>query len=97
MLSLDKEVENLNLDKVTLELVGLMHQHDSNALIHEEKQRLNRLEKEEVVPRYRSTSPPYYRQEHEDEELEKITKNFEPQIHYVVEQKATTQGIKMSK
>jgi hypothetical protein len=34
---------------------------------------------------------------HGDEELEERAQNFEPQIHYVVEQKATTQGIKMSK
>ncbi len=34
-----------------------MHQHDSNALIHEEEQRLNRSEKEKVVLRYKSTSP----------------------------------------
>jgi len=52
--------------------------------------------REEVVPRYKSTSPPYY-QEHENEELEERAQNFEPRIHYVVEQEATTQGIKMSK
>jgi hypothetical protein len=33
----------------------------------------------------------------EDKELEKRAPNFEPYIHYVVEQKIATQGIKMSK
>jgi hypothetical protein len=55
------------------------------------------LEREEIMPRYESVSPPYYQGEHEDQELEERTQNFEPQIHYVVEQKATTQDIKMSK
>jgi hypothetical protein len=37
-----------------------MQQHDFDALIHEEEQRLNMSEREEVVPRYKTTSPPYY-------------------------------------
>jgi len=38
----------------------------------------------------RSISPPYYRKDHENEEFEQKVQNFEPPIHYVVEQKATT-------
>jgi hypothetical protein len=53
-------------------------QHDFDVPIHGEEQRLNMLEKEEVVPRYKSTSPPYYQEEHEDEELEKRVQNFQP-------------------
>jgi len=51
-------------------------QHDFDDPIHGEEQRLNMLEKEEVVPRYKSTSPPYYQEEHEDEELEKKSSKF---------------------
>jgi hypothetical protein len=54
-------------------------------LIYEEEQRFNMLEKEEVIPRYRSTSCPYYRKDHENEEFERRAQNFEPSIHYVVE------------
>jgi hypothetical protein len=43
------------------------------------------LKREEVVPRYRSTSSPYYREDHENEEFEERIQNFEPSIHYVVE------------
>jgi hypothetical protein len=46
--------------------------------------------REEVVPRYKSASPPYYQEEHENEEIEERAQNFEPRIHYVVEQEATT-------
>jgi hypothetical protein len=49
------------------------------------------LEREEVVPRYKSISLLYYQEEHEDEKLEERAQNFEPHIHYVLEQKATTQ------
>jgi hypothetical protein len=52
---------------------------------------------EEVVPRYRLVSPPYYWEEYEDEEFEQKTYNFELPFHYVVEQKAIIQGIEMSK
>ncbi len=55
------------------------------------------LEREEVVPRYRSTSPPYYRKDHDNKEFEQKVQNFEPSIHYVVEQEVATQGIKMSR
>jgi hypothetical protein len=43
-----------------LESASLMQQHDSNVLIHEEKQRLDMSKWEEVVPRYISISPFYY-------------------------------------
>jgi hypothetical protein len=74
----------------------LRQQHDFDVLIHEKEHGLNSLEREEVVPRYKFVSPPYY-QEHEDEELEKKAQNFEPHTHYVVEQKVATQDIKISK
>jgi hypothetical protein len=44
------------------------------------------LEREEVVSRCRSTSPPYYQKDHENEELEQRVQNSKPLIHYVVEQ-----------
>ncbi len=74
-----------------------MQQHDFDALIHGKEQTLNKLEREEVLPRYKFASPPYYKKEHEDEKLKKIAQNFEPHIHFVVEQEAITQGIKMSR
>jgi hypothetical protein len=43
------------------------------------------LKREEVVPRYNSISPPYYRKDHENEEFEQKAQNFEPSIHNVVE------------
>jgi hypothetical protein len=43
-----------------LESTNLMQQHNFDVLIQEEEHRLNRLEKEEMVPRYISVSPPYY-------------------------------------
>ncbi len=52
-------------------------------------------EREEIVPRYRSISPPYYRNGRENEEFEQGAQNFEPFIHYVVKQEATTQDIRM--
>ncbi len=55
------------------------------------------LEKEEVVLKYRSISPLYYREGQENEEFEQITYNFEPFIHYIVEQETATQGIRISK
>jgi hypothetical protein len=57
-----------------LESTNLMQQHDSNALIHEEKQRFNKLKRGEVMPRYRFASPPYYQEKHEDQELEEKLK-----------------------
>jgi hypothetical protein len=74
-----------------------MQQQNFNVLMYEEEQRFNMSKKEEVVSRYKLASPPYYRKEHEDEELEERAQNFELQIHYVVEQKAITMGIRMSK
>jgi hypothetical protein len=74
-----------------------MQQHNYDALMYEKEHRLNMLEKEEVVPRYKLASPPYYRKGHQDEELEEKAQNFEPQIHYVVDQKVATHGVKMSK
>jgi len=62
-----------------------MQQHDYNTLIYEEEQIFNMSEREEVVPRYRSTSPPYYWKDHENEKFEKRAQNFEPSINYVVE------------
>jgi hypothetical protein len=55
------------------------------------------LKREEVVPRYKFVSPPYYRKDHENEKFEQRAHNFEPLIHYLVEQEVITQGIKMSK
>jgi hypothetical protein len=46
--------------------------------------------REEVVPKYRSTSPPYYQKDHKTKEFEQRAQNFEPSIHYVVEQEAAT-------
>jgi len=45
-------------------------------LIHEEKQRLNKLKREEVMPQYRFASPPYYHQKQEDQELEEKLEIF---------------------
>jgi hypothetical protein len=47
-----------------------MEQHNSNVLIHEKEQKLNMLEREEVVLRYKYASPPYYGENHENEEFE---------------------------
>ncbi len=53
--------------------------------------------REEVVPRYISTSPHYYWEDHENAKFEQRTQNFELLIRYMVEQEVVTQGIKMSK
>ncbi len=55
------------------------------------------LEREEVVPRYKSTSPPYYQDIQENEKFEQKVQNFKTLIHYVVEQSPATHGIKMSR
>jgi hypothetical protein len=68
-----------------------------DALIHGKEQKLNKSEKEEVISRYKFVLPIYYREEHEDEELEERVQKFEPYIHYVVEQEVIIQGIRMSK
>ncbi len=46
--------------RVVLESIDLMQQHTSNVLIQEKEQIRNKSEKEEVVPRYKFTPPPYY-------------------------------------
>jgi hypothetical protein len=46
-----------------------MQPHKFDALIHGEEQRLNVLKREEVVPKYKSISPLYYKKKHEDEKL----------------------------
>ncbi len=68
-----------------VESIDLMQQHKSNTLIQEEKQRLNRLKREEVILGYRFVSPLYYRNGQENEKFKQIVQNFEPPIHYVVE------------
>ncbi len=50
-----------------------------------------------MVLKYKSASPPYYQKDHENEEFEQRAQNFEPPIHYVVEQEAAIQDIKMSR
>ncbi len=82
---------------VVLELVDLMQQYTFDVLIQEEEERLNMSKREEVVPRYRSTSHFYYRDGQENKEFKQRVHNFEPMIHYVIEQEAATQGIKMSR
>jgi hypothetical protein len=54
-------------------------------------------EREEVVLRYRFAPLPYYREGQENEEFEQIAQNFGPSIHFVIEQKAATQGIRISR
>jgi hypothetical protein len=49
-----------------------MQQHDFDVLIHVKEQRFNMLEREEVVTKYRSVSPPYYRKDHENAKFEQI-------------------------
>jgi len=46
--------------KVALESIGIVQQHNYNALIQEEKQKINKSKREEVVPRYIFTSFLYY-------------------------------------
>jgi hypothetical protein len=62
----------------------MIQQHDSNAQI-QEQQRLNMSEREEVVPKYRFASLPYYQEGQDNEEFKQRAQNFEPLIHYVVE------------
>ncbi len=59
--------------------------------------RFNRSKKEEVIPRYKLVSLFIIEKNIRMRNLKKKTQNFEPQIHYVVEQKIATQGIKMSR
>jgi len=83
--------------KVVLEPIGVMQQQNFEVLIYEEKYRLNKSKREEVIPRYILVSPPYYWEDYEDEKFQQKTHNFELPFHYVVEQEATIQGIKMSR
>jgi hypothetical protein len=62
-----------------------MQQHIFDVSMFSLKQKLNKSEREEVVPRYIYTSPLYYRKDHENEEFEQRTLNFEPLIRYLVE------------
>jgi hypothetical protein len=48
------------------------------------KNRLNKSEREEVVPRYKSTPPPYYQNDQKNEKFEQRAQNFELLIHYVI-------------
>ncbi len=48
------------------------------------------LEREEMVPRYKFVSPPYYREGQENEEFEQKVQIFTPPIYYV-ELKVATQ------
>ncbi len=52
---------------------------------------------EEVEPRYKSASPPYYCDGKKDEKCEQRAYNFELSIHYVIEQEVVTHDIKMSR
>jgi hypothetical protein len=85
-LSLDKRNrESKSQQRVVLESPGLMQQQKPDVLMSKEKQRFNKLEKEEVIPRYKSASPLYYQEDHQNAKFEQKVQNFEPQIHYVVE------------
>jgi hypothetical protein len=53
--------------------------------MYEEEQRLNKSKREEVVPRYRFASLPYYQEDHENVKFEQKAQNFKPLICYVVE------------
>ncbi len=53
--------------------------------------------REEVLPRYIFASPPYYWNSQKNEKFGQKSQNFEPLIHYVIEQKVETQGIRMFK
>jgi hypothetical protein len=65
--------------------------------MYEKERKFNKSKREEVTPKYKYVSPIYYREDHENEEFEQRAQIFESPIHYVVEQKVATQGIKMSK
>jgi hypothetical protein len=47
--------------------------------------------------RYKFVSPPYDQNDQENEKFEQIIHNFEPLIHYVIEEKVAIQYIKMSR
>jgi len=48
-----------------------------------------------MVLKYKFAPPHYYRNDQENEKFKQGVQNFEPLIHYVVEQEAVIQGIKM--
>jgi hypothetical protein len=50
------------------------------------KKKFNKSEREKVIVKYKYVSPLSYRKDHENEEFEQKAHNFEPPIHYVVEQ-----------
>ncbi len=50
-----------------------------------------------MVLKYKSTSTPYYWEGQENEKFEQKAQNFEPLIHYVVEQEVIIQDIRISK
>jgi hypothetical protein len=52
-----------------------MQQHNSDALIHEEH-KLNKLKREEVIPRYISVSPSYYRMAQKNQKFEQRGKSM---------------------
>jgi hypothetical protein len=54
------------------------------------RRRIKPQQREEVVLRYKSISPPYYQDDQENEKFEHRAQNFELLIYYVVEQEATT-------
>ncbi len=43
-----------------------------------------------MLPRYIYVSPPYYQEDHENEEFEQKVHNFELLVCYVVEQEVAT-------
>ncbi len=64
--------------------------------MYEEEHGLNRLEREEVVPKYKFTSLPYYQRTMRMKSLNKELKILNLWC-YVVEQEVRTQGIRMSR
>jgi hypothetical protein len=64
------------ISPTNLESANMMHQHNSNTLIQEEEQRLNKLERVEVVLRYRFASPPYCRNSHKNKKFEQRNLEF---------------------
>jgi hypothetical protein len=47
----------INLHEI---LKSLLWQRNSDALMNEKEQKFNKSKKEEVIPRYKFVSPPYY-------------------------------------
>jgi hypothetical protein len=61
-----------------------MQQENYDVLMYEEEHRVNKFERENVVPRYIFSSPPYYWKDHENVKFEQRAQNCELMIHYVV-------------